>query len=93
MALLSAEDRLRAVDTMTSGPLHSPNASPTLGRVSDRLSTRVVVGMSGGVDSSTAAILLRNEGYAVVGVTLKLWSPEAMPGAQERFSRRSDAAT
>ncbi|MBP7946146.1 MAG: tRNA 2-thiouridine(34) synthase MnmA [Verrucomicrobia bacterium] len=78
---------------MTSGPLHSPNASPTLGRVSDRLSTRVVVGMSGGVDSSTAAILLRNEGYAVVGVTLKLWSPEAMPGAQERFSRRSDAAT
>lgn len=78
---------------MTSGPLHGPNASPTLGRVSDRSSTRVVVGMSGGVDSSTAAILLRNQGYDVVGVTLKLWSPEAMPGARERCTRGLGAAT
>jgi tRNA-specific 2-thiouridylase len=33
---------------------------------------RIVVAMSGGVDSSTAAALLHAEGYAVVGVTLKL---------------------
>lgn len=33
---------------------------------------RVLLGMSGGVDSSVAAVLLRNDGYEVVGVTLKL---------------------
>ncbi|MDQ6909184.1 MAG: tRNA 2-thiouridine(34) synthase MnmA [Actinomycetota bacterium] len=35
--------------------------------------TRVLVAMSGGVDSSVAAALLIEEGHDVVGVTLKLW--------------------
>ncbi|MBL8600628.1 MAG: tRNA 2-thiouridine(34) synthase MnmA [Myxococcales bacterium] len=34
---------------------------------------RVVVGMSGGVDSSVAALLLQRQGYEVIGVTLHLW--------------------
>jgi tRNA-specific 2-thiouridylase len=34
---------------------------------------RVLVGLSGGVDSSVAAAVLRDEGHAVVGVTMKLW--------------------
>ena len=34
---------------------------------------RVLVAMSGGVDSSVAAALLRDEGHDVTGVTLKLW--------------------
>ncbi len=37
----------------------------------------VIVAMSGGVDSSTAAALLLEEGYRVVGVTMLLWDGEA----------------
>src|SRR5262245_36715762 len=34
---------------------------------------RVVIGMSGGVDSSAAAAMLLDEGHEVIGVTLHLW--------------------
>ena len=38
---------------------------------------RIVVAMSGGVDSSLAAVLLKQEGYEVSGIHLKLWpNPE-----------------
>jgi tRNA-specific 2-thiouridylase len=40
----------------------------------------VMVMMSGGVDSSVAAALLRDEGYDVTGVTLKLWGGESDSG-------------
>jgi tRNA-specific 2-thiouridylase len=36
--------------------------------------SRIVVGMSGGVDSSVAAALLKDQGYDVMGVMLRLWS-------------------
>ena len=36
--------------------------------------TKVVVAMSGGVDSSVAAVMLKNEGYDITGITLRLYN-------------------
>jgi tRNA-specific 2-thiouridylase len=41
---------------------------------------QVMVAMSGGVDSSVAAAMLRDEGHEIVGVTLKLWGGESDSG-------------
>jgi tRNA-uridine 2-sulfurtransferase len=42
--------------------------------------TKVVIAMSGGVDSSVAAALLKQQGYDVIGMMLKLWSE---PGKED----------
>ena len=52
--------------------------------MSELSSKRVVVGMSGGVDSSAAAAVLIDQGYDVIGITLKLWPQDCVSRAEDK---------
>jgi len=47
---------------------------------------RVIVAMSGGVDSSVAAVLLHKQGYEVIGITMKTWGFMEVGGAPKHES-------
>ena len=57
--------------------------------MSDTDKKRVVIGLSGGVDSSVAAYLLKENSYQVIGVTLRTWQADS--GAYSRCCEISDA--
>ncbi len=57
-------------------------AAASSARLAEAAPTRVLVAMSGGVDSAVAALLEREHGAEVVGVTLKLWADPLTDGAK-----------
>jgi len=83
-----------ASDGGTGGPAEEPPRNLRRSGAPRPSHKRVAVAMSGGVDSAVAALLAREEGAEVVGITVKLWadpetdgtkaccSPEAVLGAR-----------
>jgi tRNA-specific 2-thiouridylase len=71
-AQLATDALHRALQSVASSPLN----------LADRAQRRVAVAMSGGVDSAVAALLAREEGAEVVGVTVKLWADPETDGAK-----------
>jgi len=50
----------------------------------NRTKRRVLLGMSGGVDSSVAGYLLSQQGYEVIGVTMKVWPQDCISRAEDK---------
>src|SRR5215467_13217889 len=69
---------------ISPAPLHSLSRHVSWLIVTEKRKTRVVVGMSGGVDSSATAALLLEQGYDVVGITLKLWPQDCVNRAEDK---------
>jgi tRNA-specific 2-thiouridylase len=70
-----------------SGPLQAltraPNNGNSLFKMTEK-KQRVLLGMSGGVDSSVAGYLLREQGYDVIGVTMKVWPQDCISRAEDK---------
>ena len=49
---------------------------------------RVLVGMSGGIDSTATCLMLQEQGYEIVGVTMRVWGDEPQDAKIGRASCR-----
>ena len=73
---LQLHDAPFVTDTILAGLLVSLKAGNPCATLNTMRKKRIVVAMSGGVDSSVAALLLHRQGYEVIGVTMRLWTVE-----------------
>jgi len=64
--------------------IDSPYASSKFSIRMSENKQRVLLGMSGGVDSSVAGYLLREQAYDVIGVTMKVWPQDCISRAEDK---------
>lgn len=81
-AVLAADALHRALQAAASSPEPLADPAAAAGGGDEPRRERVAVAMSGGVDSAVAALLERERGAEVVGVTVKLWSDPETDGAK-----------
>ncbi|HEU5063602.1 MAG TPA: tRNA 2-thiouridine(34) synthase MnmA [Solirubrobacterales bacterium] len=81
-AVASSPLNLDCAGSGTGDPAEEPPRNLRRSGVSRPSTNRVAVAMSGGVDSAVAALLAREEGAEVVGVTVKLWTDPETDGAK-----------
>jgi tRNA-specific 2-thiouridylase len=93
-ARIGTDEVDEAIGGMTPAKRHAPRlaadalhralarAASSAERLAEPSGDRVLVAMSGGVDSAVAALLERERGAEVVGVTLKLWADPETDGAK-----------
>src|SRR5712691_7525022 len=68
----------------TQTPFDAQCSAFTLFAGMNQYKKRVLLGMSGGVDSSVAGYLLRDRGYEVVGVTMKVWPQDCIARTEDK---------
>ena len=68
------------MNTMSTNPASANPMSTGATEATAAAKELIAVAMSGGVDSSTVAAMLRAEGYDVLGLTLQLWDQNRLAG-------------
>jgi tRNA-specific 2-thiouridylase len=78
------EHRLPALSARVHRKLTHASLDRSCSFKMNRSKQRVLLGMSGGVDSSVAGYLLHEQGYEVIGVTMKVWPQDCISRAEDK---------